>query len=168
MLLQAVEIIPFESKYQNAVEELVLPIQQGEFEVKITREEQPDLVDIRGAFQTGLGNFWVAVSPDDSDRVVGTIGVYDIGDQKVALKKMFVHKDFRGKHHGVAAALMQTAKEWCREHQVKTILLGTTAQMSAAHRFYEKNGFVEVAQRDLPPAFPVVHVDSKFYRCDLQ
>lgn len=170
MLVRAVEILPFESKHQAAVEQLVLPIQQGEFGVQITRDEQPDLVDIAGTFQTGIGNFWVALNggtTGDTDRVVGTIGVVDIGNEQVALKKMFVHKDFRGKQHGVAARLMEVAKRWCEQHGVQTILLGTTGGMHAAHRFYEKNGFVEVAPQDLPPNFPLVHVDSKFYRCDL-
>lgn len=164
MQLTRAEILEYEDSYQKAVEELVLPIQQLEFGVKITREEQPDLVDIKGVFQTGVGNFWIAVI---DGKVIGTIGVADIGQEMVALKKMFVHRDYRGKLHGVAASLMSHAKEWCRKKGVRTIVLGTTPQMSAAHRFYEKNGFSEVKQAELPGNFPIVHVDSKFYRYDL-
>ncbi len=65
------------------------------------------------------------------------------------------------------AALLNKATDWCRERSVKQIFLGSTAQMSAAHRFYEKNGFVPVQTEDLPEAFPIVHVDTKFYRHDL-
>jgi len=158
-----IEVVEFEPCYQQAVEELVLPIQQIEFGVKITRDEQPDLIDIKNVFQKGDGNFWVALC---AGKVVGTVGVVDIGNQQVALKKMFVHSDFRGKTFGVAQSLMNGAKEWCAERGVKTILLGTTARMFAAHRFYEKNSFFEVLQNELPSNFPVVHVDTKFYRCD--
>jgi predicted N-acetyltransferase YhbS len=42
--------------------------------------------------------------------------------------------------------------------------LGTTAKFLAAHRFYEKNGFREIAQTELPASFPVMTVDTKFYR----
>ncbi len=156
-----VEVVEFEDRYQQSVEELVLPIQQIEFGVKITREEQPDLVDIKKVFQKGNGNFWVALC---DGKVVGTVGVVDIGHQQVALKKMFVHADFRGKKFGIAQTLMDRAKRWCDERSIKSILLGTTQQMRAAHRFYEKNGFVELMQSELPPNFPVVHVDSKFYK----
>lgn len=164
MTLNKIEIVEFDERYQDAIERLVLPIQQVEFGVKITREEQPDLTEIASVFQRANGNFWVAVS---EDQVVGTVGVVDIGNQQVALKKMFVDRSCRGKKTGVAQALMDTAKRWCLEKNVVSVLLGTTKQMTAAHRFYEKNGFVEVAKDLLPANFPIVHVDTKFYRLDL-
>jgi hypothetical protein len=40
--------------------------------------------------------------------------------------------------------------------------------MIAAHKFYEKNGFIRRNVDELPPAFPVVHVDSVFYGLDLK
>ncbi|WP_446893642.1 hypothetical protein, partial [Acinetobacter sp. NS4_7] len=56
------QISEFSSAYQTAVEEMILPIQQLEFGVKITRDEQSDLIDIAGVFQKGSGNFWVALN----------------------------------------------------------------------------------------------------------
>lgn len=191
-----VKVVEFEDRFQKQIEELVLPIQTLEFGVKITREEQPDLMDIKGTFQRGDGNFWVVLHGDSDrakggnellsddneqaecvdelprdaagrERVVGTIGVVDIGNKQVALKKMFVHADARGKASGVAQALMDTAKNWCRAKGIESIILGTTPGMVAAHRFYEKNGFVEQQMDELPPNFPIVHVDTKFYRCEL-
>lgn len=171
-----VKVVEFEERFQRQVEELVLPIQTQEFGVKITREEQPDLLDIKGTFQRGDGNFWVVLRQSDAGKsndgydeanVIGTIGVVDIGNKQVALKKMFVRADARGKVSGIAQTLMDTAKSWCRQRGVESIILGTTAQMFAAHRFYEKNGFVEQQKEQLPPNFPIVHVDTKFYRCDL-
>ncbi|HIA51116.1 MAG TPA: N-acetyltransferase, partial [Candidatus Melainabacteria bacterium] len=108
LTMNSVVIKPFNAEHQDAVERLVLPIQQVEFGVEITREEQPDLMDIAGTFQHGDGNFWVAMDRDD---VVGTIGVVDIGSQQVALKKMFVSSSHRGT--GIAQSLMNTAIEWC-------------------------------------------------------
>jgi len=163
LTMNSVVIKPFNAEHQDAVERLVLPIQQVEFGVEITREEQPDLMDIAGTFQHGDGNFWVAMDRDD---VVGTIGVVDIGSQKVALKKMFVSSSHRGT--GIAQSLMNTAIEWCESKGIKQIYLGTTARMFAAHRFYEKNGFVELTNAELPPNFPVVSVDTKFYYRDIK
>lgn len=159
-----VEVIEFDSQFQKQVEELVLPIQTQEFGVKITREEQPDLLDVKGVFQKENGNFWVVLR--DSE-VVGTIGVVDIGNRQLALKKMFVRQDARGKGSGVAQALMDKAISWAQEKKMTSLFLGTTSQMLAAHRFYEKNGFVEQQVEQLPPNFPIVHVDTKFYRLDL-
>ncbi len=163
--MKAVNIVEFDNRYQDAVEKIVLPIQQIEFGVPITREDQPDLMDISGQFRQGKGNFWVALQ---DDKVVGSIGVVDIGKDAVALKKMFVLKECRGKELGVASRLMQTAKDWCRSKGISEIFLGTTAQMAAAQRFYEKNGFVELNKSELPANFPVVSVDNRFYRCDLR
>jgi len=160
LTINSVLIKPFSANNQEAVERLVLPIQQKEFGVKITREEQPDLMDIVGTFQCGNGNFWVAVEGED---VVGTIGVVDIGNQQVALKKMFVAATHRGKHRGIAQALMNTAIDWTRSRGVKEIYLGTTDGMLAAHRFYEKNGFIDCSKELLPANFPIVSVDTKFY-----
>ncbi len=160
-----VDIVEYETRYQDQVVALVSPIQTIEFGVPISAEEQPDLMDIRGTFQHGLGNFWLALH---DGQVVGSIGLVDIGNKSVALKKMFVRADFRGKAAGVAAALMENAKQWCRAKGIATIYLGTVAQMKAAHRFYEKNGFTEIACESLPPSFPLVHVDTKFYVCNLE
>jgi GNAT superfamily N-acetyltransferase len=160
----AIEIIEFDNCHQKGVEELVLPIQQVEFAVRITREEQPDLMNIENTFQSGRGNFWVALY---EGVVIGSVGVVDIGNDQVALKKMFVNRGFRGKEFGVSNALMQQVKQWCKENQIKQILLGTIEPMKAAHRFYEKHGFAEVGMPELPRTFPLVHVDTKFYKCDL-
>ncbi|HVN38503.1 MAG TPA: GNAT family N-acetyltransferase, partial [Myxococcota bacterium] len=38
-----------------------------------------------------------------------------------------------------------------------------TSKFLAAHRFYAKNGFREIAKSDLPPSFPVMAVDDRFF-----
>ncbi len=164
LTMNSVEIKPFSAEHQTSVEKLVLPIQQIEFGVKTTLEDQPDLMDIAGTFQNGDGNFWIAL---DGDELVGTVGVVDISNHQVALKKMFVSSSYRGKDKGVAQSLIDTAVEWCRTKGILQIFLGSTPRMYAAHRFYEKNGFVEVSTEQLPPLFPIALVDTKFYRRDI-
>jgi N-acetylglutamate synthase-like GNAT family acetyltransferase len=78
---------------------LILGIQQQEFGVAITAEDQPDLNNIADFYQSGLGNFWLAVH---QGQVIGTIALLDIGRQQVALRKMFVAAAYRGSEHGVA------------------------------------------------------------------
>ncbi len=153
-----VSVTPFTKKFQQAVEDLVLLIQREEFDFALTRDDQPELRDISGVFQTGNGNFWVAL---DGKKVVGTIGVIDIADQQVALKKMFVARDYRGKD--VAQMLMSSAVKWCATKKIEKIFLATNNKMTVAQKFYKKSGFVEVDKSELPPSFPIAPVATNFY-----
>ncbi len=159
-----IKICPFSPGLTRAVIDLILPIQQEEFNLSITEEDQPDLADIRGFYQKGCGNFWTACQ---ASRVVGTIALVDIGGHQAALRKMFVHRNFRGREKGTATALLNTLLSWAREKELQEIFLGTTPKFLAAHRFYEKKGFQEIGETDLPETFPVMAVDKKFYRYDL-
>lgn len=80
-----------------------------------------------------------------------------------ALGKMFVASKFRGEPHRVAQRLLSVALAWAAEKNSR-IFLGTTSRFLAAHRFYEKNGFELVARETLPETFPVMAVDTRFYR----
>lgn len=156
---------PFAAADTEGVVAVILPIQQAEFGIPVTLEDQPDLSDVAGFYQRARGNFWVAES---DGRIIGTIGLLDIGHDQAALRKMFVAAEFRGREHGVAQRLLDTALAWSVSKGLAEIVLGTTEKFLAAHRFYEKNAFVAVAKHDLPAAFPVMAVDSKFYRLDLR
>jgi N-acetylglutamate synthase-like GNAT family acetyltransferase len=160
-----VDIVPFAPKHTAGVASLILPIQQSEFKIPITLEAQPDLQDIAAFYQHGNGNFWVAL---DAGNVVGTLALLDIGNDQAALRKMFVASSHRGQEHGVAKALLQTLLAWCQAHRVQEVFLGTTAKFLAAHKFYAKNGFRELAKEALPERFPIMAVDTKFYRLVLQ
>lgn len=76
---------------------------------------------------------------------------------------MFVASAFRGREHAVAARLLDALLAHAERRNIEAIYLGTTEKFLAAHRFYEKNGFVEIAMQDLPASFPVMGVDTKFY-----
>ncbi|NMG74406.1 GNAT family N-acetyltransferase [Aromatoleum diolicum] len=156
-----IDIVPFSPPYARGVVDVILPIQQAEFGIPITLEAQPDLRDIPGYYLRGNGNFWVAL---DGQTVVGTIALLDIGENQAALRKMFVKATHRGAEQGVARRLLETLLAWCRKRGVREIYLGTTAKFFAAHRFYEKSGFREITRAELPASFPVMAVDTRFYR----
>jgi N-acetylglutamate synthase-like GNAT family acetyltransferase len=143
-----------------AIIDLVLPIQQDEFQVAITLEDQPDLLDIESAYIAGGGNFWGAF---DGDLLIGTIALLKAEEQMAALRKMFVRQSYRGKTHGVAKALLKILEDDCREKGITNLYLGTVPQLKAAHRFYERNGFTQLAAEDLPSAFPRMAADKIFY-----
>lgn len=153
---------PFSPEYADQIFDLILPIQTEEFGIAITRRDQPDLAGIPEFYQRGNGNFWIAVA--GGHAVVGSISLLDIGDRQVALRKMFVRADHRGRDKGVAQRLLDEALRWAAEHGVTDVFLGTTEKFLAAHRFYEKNGFDAIEKQALPASFPVMSVDSRFYR----
>ena len=155
-----IQIRRFEAADQQGVTDVILPIQREEFGITINAEDQPDLQAIPGFYQVGNGGFWVAIR---EGQVIGTIGLKDIGAQQTALRKMFVAASFRGREFGVAAQLLKTLLDEAWQRGVLEIYLGTTDKFLAAHRFYEKHGFIEVAREALPERFPVMKVDSKFY-----
>ncbi|AXY78108.1 N-acetyltransferase [Paraflavitalea soli] len=158
--MSSTEIIEYDLQYQQETIDLIVGIQAGEFGVPITAEDQPDLRNVHAFYQQRNGNFWLAI---DNNKVVGTIALIDIDNNQVALRKMFVHPDYRGKDKAVAWQLMQEVFAWCRLKGVKEIFLGTISQFQAAHRFYEKNGFREIKKEQLPPAFPAMPLDIIFY-----
>ena len=131
-------IVPFTKGFEQQVIDLIVGIQSGEFGVKITAEDQPDLKDIATFYQWGNGNFWIALN---DNQVHGTVSLTDIGNQQVGLRKMFVKQGYRGKPHNIGQKLLDTALKWCFDKNIKHIFLGTVPHYFAAHRFYEKNGF---------------------------
>ena len=92
-----IRIQPYDALHQQGVIDTILPIQQLEFRVPVTLADQPDLLDIPGFYQTGAGNFWVALADGcGTGEVVGTIALRDFGNGCGALRKMFVKGSYRG------------------------------------------------------------------------
>lgn len=162
--INGIKIIAYSDRYKQQVGSLIISIQRTEFGVPITLEQQPDLSDIPNFYQSNNGNFWMAMN---GDSVVGTTSLLNIGNNKGALRKMFVHADYRGKQFGVGQLLLSTLLQWAMEKQFTQILLGTTEKFLAAQRFYEKNGFTEISKESLPKEFPIMPVDVKFYKYEI-
>jgi GNAT superfamily N-acetyltransferase len=154
-------IAPFTPGLEDRVLSLILPIQREEFGVAITAEDQPDLRRIPEVYQSGRGGFWVG---RDGDEVVGTLGLIDFGNGG-AIRKMFLRADQRGS--GLAQALLDTLVAHARAKGLPRLALGTLAQMHAAHRFYERNGFQAIGTEGLPEGFPRMAVDNRFYLREL-
>ena len=154
-------IEPYTEQYRNAVRDLIIPIQRQEFGADITYEDQPDLTQIGTFYQQGGGQFWIA---HDGEEFVGTIALVDIGRQMGALRKMLVRQSHRGAATGVAHQLLDTLLAHAKMQGMAEIYLGTIAVFRAAHRFYEKAGFVPVLPDELPDNFPKMIPDTHFYK----
>ncbi len=151
----------YQEKYKDGIVQLILNIQQNEFNVPLTIKDQPDLLDIENVYYRKGGNFWVAV---ETEQVIGTIALIDMGNGQAALRKMFVHKESRGKEKGIGQLLLDTLIGWCKQKGINEVYLGTVEQLHAAKRFYERNGFVKVEKDTLPEIFPLMPVDTEFFK----
>jgi N-acetylglutamate synthase-like GNAT family acetyltransferase len=158
--MEDVRIQVYDETFQQGVIDLILNIQQKEFGVPITIEAQPDLTSIPSFYQKGTGNFWVALFKNE---VIGTIALIDIGNYQVALRKMFVKEQFRGKEYGTAQRLLDASIAWMKEKNCSEVFLGTIDIFQAAQKFYRRNGFEEVAKENLPAAFPLMPLDNRFF-----
>ena len=156
---------PIGDQFSDDVIQLILPIQQIEFGVPVTLEDQPDLKTIEAFYCQSGGNFWGAF---DGDTLVGTIALINIGHQAGAIRKMFVKKEFRGKEFGIAQQLLGKLLTYSREQGIRDIYLGTVEQLKAAQRFYERNGFALIQKTDLPSNFPLMSADNMFYHLRLK
>ncbi len=157
-------IAPYAPGDEDAIIGLIVPIQNEEFGVAIGAADQPDLRDIANFYLPGAGGFWVA---RDGDAVVGTIALKDIGGGDAALRKMFVAADYRGAPYRLGQVLLDALLAHARAAGLRRIMLGTTDAFKAAHRFYERNGFVLTDKADLPAHFPLMKPDTRFYVLDL-
>jgi putative acetyltransferase len=154
------QIQPYSEKYKADIASLILKIQNNEFNVPVTLNDQPDLLDIQNFYFKNNGGFWLAI---ENEKLIGTIALIDIGGQ-VALRKMFVHADYRGKEKAIGQALLNYLIDWCRQKCITEIYLGTVEQLHAAKRFYVKNGFEKIEKNRLPENFPLMQVDTEFFK----
>jgi putative acetyltransferase len=128
-----ITIQPFENQDTEQIVDLILNIQQNEFNVPITINEQQDLLNIPTFYQQRKGNFWVA------------------------------KYEFRGKEFGIAQQLFDILSRAAKQAEMTNIYLGTLERLQAAIRFYERNGFTLIEKENLPKLFPIMAVDTHFF-----
>jgi GNAT superfamily N-acetyltransferase len=163
-MLQKLLITPLFNDSTEQILNLILPIQQLEFNVPLTREAQPDLLDIEAFYHQAGGGFWGATA---NGELVGTIALLAIGHQAGAVRKMFVKKEYRGKDLGIAQLLLNTLLTDCRAKGITDVYLSTVDVLKAAQRFYERNGFERQQSAQMPPYFPRMAVDNVYYHLHL-
>lgn len=153
------EINLVNNTYSKEIIDLVLNIQQKEFNVPITIEDQPDLMQIEDFYFANGGSFWGAFIDGE---LVGTIALIKFDKKAAAIRKMFVKKEFRGKEYGIAQKLLETLITYCQKNRIDEVYLGTVSILEAALRFYERNHFIRIEKEQLPSKFPLMNADNVF------
>lgn len=157
------QIQPIQNEYEKEIVDLILNIQQKEFNVPVTLEDQPDLLDIENFYYKPGGIFLGAFI---DEKLVGTIALVKFNEEAAAIRKMFVKKEFRGKEFNIAQQLLEQLIAYSEEKGIKNLYLGTVSILQAALRFYEKNNFITIPKEALPADFPLMKPDNVF--CQLQ
>lgn len=106
-----------------------------------------------GATAADVALFVVAY---DEGRAVGCGGLRVIGDGVGEVKRMYVAPPNRGT--GASTAILHALEKWAVEHDIRTLRLETGDLLTAAQRFYEREGY-----RPIPPFGP--YVGSSVSKC---
>jgi len=157
-------IQPIYNSHQKKILDLILPIQQIEFSLSVTLEDQPDLLDIESYYHRTGGCFWGA---EYEGELIGTIALITNGHNAGTIRKMFIKKEFRGKETGLAQCLLEVLINYCRGGGITDLYLGTIDVLRAAHRFYERNGFLRTNSEDMPAYFFRMRGENVYYRLHL-
>ncbi|MGE8431562.1 GNAT family N-acetyltransferase [Chryseobacterium joostei] len=114
------QIQSIDNSYSEQAIELILTIQQKEFNIPITVDDQPDLKEIESFYQEAGGNFWGAFIDGE---LVGSIALVKFDERAGAIRKMFVKKEFRGKELNIAQILLEILISFCHEKGINDIYL---------------------------------------------
>ncbi len=152
----------YSEDYQKQVEKLVLGIQNDEFGLGLTAQDQPDLPNIANFYKNG--RFWIAL--DENNQLMGTIGMEPLTDGQASLRKMFLDKTMRGnKDENLAQRLFETLLQYAKEKGYQELWLDTPPPAKAAHRFYERNGFELMPVESTPSTYKPPPIEGlKSYR----
>jgi ribosomal protein S18 acetylase RimI-like enzyme len=112
---------------------------------------------------------WVA-TPDDSEEILGTVTITPAGspwrevgrDGEGEFRMLAVSPAARGQ--GVGGALLDLVVDRFRGEGASAVVMSSLPRMHAAHRIYERAGFVRDPERDWAP---MPGVDLITYRLDL-
>jgi GNAT superfamily N-acetyltransferase len=168
----AVQIVPYEPEHQEQVVALVLHVQNIEYGLGISLEEQPDLLAIEAEYVGTGGGFWVAISGDG--QVVGTIGVQVKAAQNGAhwgiMKKFFVQLEHRGRAldggDSLSSRLYGALLAHAHSIGLRGILLDTPKAAERSHAFYQRVGFRPIAREDLPFDYSYPDRDSRLFQLE--
>lgn len=96
-----------------------------------------DLHDIEASYVHRGGVFYVLEEKDGS--IIGSYGLYPMEPDTCELRKMYLHRDHRGK--GLGKRLLEHALAEARRLGFKRVTLETASVLKEAIRLYEAYGF---------------------------
>ena len=104
-----------------------------------------DIKDIEQSYFERGGTFYVLEEEDGS--IIGAYGLYPIDKATCELRKMYLHRSYRGK--GLGKLLLEDALLKARQIGFMRITLETASVLTEAISLYKSYGFVEYEPRHL-------------------
>lgn len=98
-----------------------------------------DLKDIESSYFERGGTFLVLEERDSS--IVGAYGLYPIQQHTCELRKMYLHKAYRGR--GLGKFILEDALSKAKQLGFKKMVLETASVLKEAITLYKSYGFVE-------------------------
>ena len=118
------------------VRDMILGIMENEFHGEVKRftmhdMEQPD------KYYGGKNDIFLVA--EENGEIIGTVAVKEDARDTALLRRVFVRKDCRGK--GCGARLMNSALDFCFQHNYQNVVFRGVDKMQAALKLCLKNGF---------------------------
>ena len=98
-----------------------------------------DIKDIEYAYFDRGGAFFVLETEESS--IIGAYGLYPVDEHTCELRKMYLHKAYRGK--GLGKLLMEDALSKAEQLGFERIVLETASVLKEAIALYKSYGFIE-------------------------
>lgn len=118
------------------VKSLIEGIMHGEFTAESKAYAYNDLDDIVAHYGGKRETFLVA---EEDGKIVGTVAIKEDDNNSALLRRIFLHKDYRGKGYG--AELLAEATKFCLDHGYRTVQFKGTNRMQNALQLCLRNGF---------------------------
>jgi N-acetylglutamate synthase-like GNAT family acetyltransferase len=153
---KSIEIIAYQNAHQSGIDTMM----------KAIALEFNDNISPKPSNNTPIvpDQYWVAIN---NNEIIGTVGVITLNKDFAILKRMMLKKKYRGKTLGISRSLLETVINWCENHNIKKLYLGTMTQFKAAQSFYSNNGFIRISEEQLPNNFLSNPLDTVFFVRDL-
>ena len=136
---------PANNKDCRKVTELVYNVLR-EYDLKPDPEATDiDLKDIEQSYLKRGGAFYVLVEADGA--IIGAYGLYPIDEQTCELRKMYLHRSYRGK--GLGKLLLEDALSKAQQIGFKKMTLETASVLKEAISLYKSYGFIEYEPQHL-------------------
>ena len=151
----APEIVPYAAEDQPVAEALFQAAwSDGPFPFD-PEGAHGDLRRIPEVYQAGDGGFWLLRV---GERVVGTVAIRRLPGNVAEVKRLVVHRDYRGRGYG--ELLFNHALDHARGAGFSRVRLDTIRDTGPAIRLYQKHGFREIDRyNDNPDADLFMELD---------
>ena len=133
------QIRSFQPSDLSGVKSLVSSIMKKEYPGQEKAYQYNDLDNIAETYGQLREKFLIA---EEGSETIGTVGVKQDSDTTALLRRLFVHPSHRGRDIGLM--LVDTALDFCKMNNYKTVVFRATSNMSAAIKLLkDKKNFKE-------------------------